>query len=91
LVLVGREVAAYYDDHAGEPASPVDLLAVPLDREDAGMVDVRATLQEALTELNRIGGNALCVTRASRPKSGDEPIGVVGVLTRQDIEQQAWW
>jgi len=65
------------------------------DSERAGVIDVRATLQEALTELNRSGVNALCVIRAPRMairrESGKVPAPVVGVLTRDDIEQQAWW
>ena len=67
-----------------------DLTAAP--SRSAGIVDVRATLQEALTELNRAGSDALCVVRAASQKPPeDEPIAVVGVLTRGDIERQAWW
>ncbi|MDE0422082.1 MAG: chloride channel protein [Gammaproteobacteria bacterium] len=91
MVLNAAEVVAYHDGRADQTA-PVDLLATPLDRENAGIVDVRATLQEALTELNRVGSNALCVTRpASRKPVEDEHLAVVGVLTRKDIERQAWW
>ena len=51
-----------------------------------------ATEEGALTELNRAGSDALCVVRAASRKSPeDEPITVVGVLTREDIERQAWW
>ena len=90
-VLRGGEVVAYHDRHA-EEAAPLDLLATPLAWENAGTVDARATLQEALTELNRVGGNALCVVRhASGKRTDDEAVTVVGVLTREDIERQAWW
>ena len=91
-VLNADDVVAY---HAGvDPAIRRDLMAIGSPRQTAGVVDARATLQEALTELNRIRGNTLCVVRATRSKPfhlGEEPIAVVGVLTREDIEQQAWW
>ena len=59
----------------------------------AGVIDVRATLQEALTELNRFGVDTLCVTRSKSilSKKGESFGTVVGVLTREDIESQAWW
>ena len=89
LVLSGEEVVAYHGDNVAA-TDPPDLTATPSTR--AGVVDVRATLQEALTELNRAGSDALCVVRAASRKSPeDEPITVVGVLTREDIERQAWW
>ena len=66
-----------------------DLTATP--SSSAGIVDARATLQEALTELNRAGSDALIIRAASKKPPEDEPITVVGVLTREDIERQAWW
>lgn len=63
------------------------------ERFNAGEIDVRATLQEALTELNRCSVDTLCVTRSKSILSnkGDSLGTVVGVLTREDIESQAWW
>ena len=63
------------------------------ERHEAGDIDVRATLQEALTELNRFGVDTLCVTRSRSVwrSNGDSRRTVVGVLTREDIESQAWW
>lgn len=88
LALNAEDVVAYHGDDVA--ADPPDLTAMP--SRSVGTVDVRATLQEALTELNRAGSNALCVTRAtSRKPPEDEPMTVVGVLTREDIERQAWW
>ncbi len=89
-VLNVEDVVAYHDDNMAT-ARP-DLTALPSGRGSAGIVDVRATLQEAMTELNRAGSDALCVIRAAPKKApADEPIAVVGVLTREDIERQAWW
>ena len=89
-VLNGVDLVAYHGQL--EPGADIDLMAVPDGSERAAVVDARATLQEALTELNRIGANALCVVRPSRSRAAqDEELAVVGVLTRQDIEQQAWW
>lgn len=88
LVLNAEDVVAYHEENTVTP----DLTAMPSERGSAGIVDVRATLQEALTELNRVGSDALCVTRAAAKNAPeDEPITVVGVLTREDIERQAWW
>lgn len=90
LVLNAEDVVAYHEDNMAT-ARP-DLTALPSGRGSAGIVDVRATLQEALTELNRAGSDALCVIRAAAKKTPeDEPIAVVGVLTRENIERQAWW
>ena len=89
LVLNAEDVVAYHGDNVAA-TDPPDLTATPSTR--AGIVDGRATLQEALTELNRAGSDALCVIRAASNKPpADEPITVVGVLTREDIERQAWW
>ena len=89
-VLNAEDVVAYHEGNIAT-ARP-DLAGLPSRHGNAGVVDVRATLQEALTELNRAGGDALCVTRsvATNP-TDDDPIAVVGVLTREDIERQAWW
>jgi len=89
LVLSAEDVVAYHGNNVAA-TDPPDLTATPSDR--SGIVDVRATLQEALTELNRARSDALCVIRAaSKNPPEDEPIAVVGVLTREDIERQAWW
>lgn len=91
LALKAADVVAYHEEHAAATARP-DLTAVPSGLGYAGIVDVRATLQEALTELNRAGGHTLCVTRGATTKApNDKPISVVGVLTREHIERQAWW
>ena len=87
LVLNADDVVAYHGENVA--TDPPDLNAMR--STSAGIVDVRATLQEALTELNRVGSNALCVIHAAKKLPADEPITVVGVLTRQDIERQAWW
>ena len=90
LVLNAEDVVAYHEENIAT-ARP-DLTAMRSERGGAGIIDVRATLQEALTELNRAGGDALCVTRAAATKSlEDEPTAGVGVLTRTDIERQAGW
>ena len=90
LVLNAEDVVAYHEENIAT-ARP-DLPAMRSERGGAGIIDVRATLQEALTELNRAGGDALCVTRAAATKSlEDEPTAGVGVLTRADIERQAGW
>ncbi len=117
LVLGAADVGAYFDEHDAA-GTRLDLADLGSAGGGAGTVDVRATLQEALTELNRAGSSALCVLRATSakahvaaprydrgrrhgggstwdasPKAGRnaEPIPVVGVLTREDIERQAWW
>ena len=88
LVLNASDIVAYHGENVATGAP--DLTATR--STSAGIVDGRATLQEALVELNRVGSNALCVTRAASKKlPKDEPITVVGVLTREDIERQAWW
>lgn len=89
LVLNAEDVVASQAENDAATEAP-DLAATP--SSSAGIVDVRATLQEALTELNRAGSDALCVIRAASKKpTEDEPIAAVGVLTREDIERQAWW
>ena len=89
LLLSVEDVVATRAENAAATGVP-DLTATP--SSSAGIVDVRATLQEALTELNRAGSDALCVIRpASKNPPEDEPIAAVGVLTRDDIERQAWW
>ena len=91
LVLDARDVVAYREANTATDGQS-DLTAVPSRLGNAGIVDVRATLQEALTELNRSGGHALCVIRGSTTKNPtNEPARVVGVLTREAIERQAWW
>ena len=60
----------------------IDLLEIPGLRMDVALVDQRATLQEARERIEQSGMEALCITRTSAPMIAT----VVGVLTRQDID-----
>ena len=62
-------------------AETIELLSIPGQREDVVNIDIRATLQEALEELNEQGVRALCVRRTSMPLVAP----IMGVLTRDDI------
>ncbi len=66
------------DDHA------IDLGAIPTVGQAAGVIHNRATLLEALVELDRAGVEALCVTKA---EPGSPAPSVTGVLTREAIER----
>lgn len=65
------------------PDAMIDLLALPGLRKDVTLVNLQATLHQALDELDASGKEALCVTRAAAPGI----TRVVGVLTRDDIEK----
>lgn len=60
----------------------IDLLSIPGLRKDAVMLDMRASLSEALHRLEDTGVETLLVCRTSAPMI--KPI--VGILTREDIE-----
>ncbi len=85
-VLNSTDLATYLDgidEGSGVPHSTIDLMEIPGLRKDAGTIDSRATLLEALAELDRTGVEALCVWQAGSPAD------IVGVLTREDIERYA--
>ncbi len=67
---------------SGGNADAIDLLEIPGLRMDVALVDQRATLQEARERVEQTGMEALCITRTSAPMI----VSVVGVLTRQDID-----
>jgi len=72
------EAAAGVQEAASET---IELLNIPGQREDVVNIDIRATLQEALEELNEQGVRALCIRRTSMPLVAP----IMGVLTRDDI------
>ncbi len=59
----------------------VNLLEIPAQRSQAALIDLRATLQEALDTLNRESLDFACI--ASNPK---QLTTIQGIITRQDIE-----
>jgi CIC family chloride channel protein len=62
-------------------SSEIQLLKIPGQREDVVNIDIRATLAEALEQLNNSDAQALCVRRTSIPLVAP----IMGVLTRADI------
>ncbi len=65
-----------------EPASPIDLMAIPARRQDTHPVHFRATLQEALDTMDEKKVDALYVIRNDAPMIST----VQGILTREDLE-----
>ena len=68
---LARHLAAHPD------AEEVDLLEIPAQRDDIRPIDMQATLQQALDEMDEHGVDALYVT------SGEN---IVGTLSRQGVE-----
>ncbi|MEE4361836.1 MAG: chloride channel protein [Pseudomonadales bacterium] len=65
------------------PEEIVDLVAIPGLRKDVTLLQVQATLHEALAALDGTGKEAVCVTRTAAPMITP----IVGILTRGDIEK----
>jgi len=68
---LARHLAAHPD------AEEVDLLEIPAQRDDIRPIDMQATLQQALDEMDEHGVDALYVTFGGR---------IVGTLSRQSVE-----
>lgn len=82
-VLSASDLERFIDDRSNE--FEIDLMSVPGVRKDVDMIDIQATLFEALEHLDRTGVEALCVTRTTAPMITP----VVGVVTREDINRYA--
>ena len=63
-------------------AEPLDLMEIPGRRLQLAPVQLQATLQEALQQLEQSGAEALYVERMTAP--GIKPI--FGILTREQVE-----
>ncbi len=70
------------EDADSEPATVIDLLAIPARRRELGRSHSRATLQEALDKLDEKGLQALFIVRTDAPMIAP----VLGVVTRDDLE-----
>ncbi|MEJ2130926.1 MAG: chloride channel protein [Gammaproteobacteria bacterium] len=83
-VLNAADLARELDEleHSPEADGEIQLLEIPGLRMDVVSVDQRATLQEAREQVDESGVEAVCITRMSAPGI----VIVVGVLTRQDID-----
>ena len=77
---LARLLAAEAEGEAEE--TPIDLMAIPGQREDVAPIDYRATLQQALEVMNEKNINALYVTASLRARRG----GIAGIITRQNVE-----
>ena len=63
----------------------IDLMEVPGMRKDVTVIGSRATVLEALAELDRTGVESLCVMRTAEASQAR----IAGVLTREDIQRYA--
>jgi predicted transcriptional regulator len=60
-------------------------MKIPGMRKDVDVIDIRATLQQALDQFRATGVEALCVTRTAAPLITP----IVGIVTREDIDRYA--
>jgi CIC family chloride channel protein len=82
-VLYASDLNVFMDQH--DSADPVDLMKIPGMRKDVDVIDIRATLQQALDQFRATGVEALCVTRTAAPLISP----IVGIVTREDIDRYA--
>jgi CIC family chloride channel protein len=84
-VLNANDLNIFMDEHHKDSDDPVDFMNVPGMRKDVAVIDIQATLQQALDQLRATGVEALCVTRTSAPLITP----IVGIITREDIDRYA--
>jgi CIC family chloride channel protein len=84
-VLNANDLNIFMDEHHKDSDDPVDFMNVPGMRKDVAVIDIQATLQQALDHLRDTGVEALCVTRTSAPLITP----IVGIVTREDIDRYA--
>ena len=84
-VLNANDLSIFMDQHHQDSKDPVDLMKVPGMRKDVAVIDIQATLQQALDQLRATGVEALCVTRTAAPLITP----IVGIITREDIDRYA--
>ena len=80
-LLNPRDLRAHLTELNPEEDESIDLLSIPGQRENVVNVDIRATLQEALSAMDKNGAQAACVRRTSIPLVAP----IMGVFTRNDI------
>ncbi len=80
FVLPTIDLITYLE--ANKQVEEVDLKAIPATRRDVSSILLQATLTEALDLINSSGHEAIYVNRISAPMTDS----VVGIVTRQDIE-----
>ncbi len=74
-LLLAADLARYLATHPDE--AEIDLLEIPAQRDDIRPIDMQATLQQALDEMNEHSVDALYVTFGEN---------IVGTLSRQSVE-----
>ena len=79
LLLPARQLAHYLET---DTDPQIDLLAIPGNRRQMSIIHPQATLQEALTTLQKDDSEALFVARPIAPMT----FRIFGVVLRQDIE-----
>jgi CIC family chloride channel protein len=84
-VLNANDLSVFMDEHHKDSNDPVDFMNVPGMRKDVTVIDIQATLQQALDQLRDTGVEALCVTRTAAPLITP----IVGIVTREDIDRYA--
>ena len=84
-VLYASDLDIFMDQHHKDSQEPVDLMKLPGMRKDVDVIDIRATLQQALDQFRATGVEALCVTRTAAPLITP----IVGIVTREDIDRYA--
>jgi len=82
-VLYASDLNVFIDQHHKDSEDPVHLMEIPGMRKDVDVIDIRATLQQALDQLRATGVEALCVTRSAAPLITP----IVGIVTREDIDR----
>ena len=80
-LLWAADLARYIVDNPDEDL--IDLLEIPATRKDVSRINVLASLQDALEQLNRTGKEAVYVTGTK----GHGLNRIYGILTRDDIEK----
>ena len=80
-LLNPEDLSAHLSELNPTEEESIDLLSIPGQRENVVNIDIRATLQEALTAMDSNGAGAACVRRTSIPLVAP----IMGVFTRGDI------
>ncbi len=81
-LMPAADLARHLQAVDAESMEAIPLLDIPAARQSLSNIDVSATLQEGLEQLQRAQTDALCVTQVIGPLAARS----YGIITRQDIE-----
>lgn len=86
VLLLAADLALFLNSQQDAADQTIDLLDIPGQRENVANIHQRATLQEALELMNEKSVDALCVNLSMRPDLSNKTSGIIGILTRQNVE-----